>query len=313
MTETRKVSELKQNPLSLAIYGTDEDVSDLIESIGQHGLLSPIVIRPDGVILSGHRRFAAVTALGLEKVECVIHTPKDEAEEEVFIIEANRARQKSMIQLRREGERLKELLAKPALQARLQYINGGSRYNGGETLSVKPDSGFSGAPAEKFDTRAEIAKQLGISKTRWEQIEYVNKYVEIGNPVALEASRLLNSNKISVNKAHDMVRKEVKALEAAESGEAAPEGAEHEQTPHEFNLVCKAQVADHLRAVCDILDKVEGLPDSDFIITPWRALAAEARLLNKKLAAMDERILKRRRKMFENVNLKEAVCDGENQ
>ena len=35
MTEKRGVSELKTNPLSLAIYGVNEDVSDLAESIGQ--------------------------------------------------------------------------------------------------------------------------------------------------------------------------------------------------------------------------------------------------------------------------------------
>lgn len=81
MTEKRGVSELKTNPLSLAIYGVNEDVSDLAESISQHGLFSPIIIKPDGTILSGHRRFAAVKRLGWEEIECTVYIPADVSEE----------------------------------------------------------------------------------------------------------------------------------------------------------------------------------------------------------------------------------------
>ena len=58
MSEMRKLSELYENELSLAIYGTTCEVDDLKESISQHGLLDPLVVTEDGALISGHRRLA---------------------------------------------------------------------------------------------------------------------------------------------------------------------------------------------------------------------------------------------------------------
>ena len=61
--ERKKISELKVNPLNAEIY-PDEDIEDLKESILNNNgkILVPLVITPDGVIISGHRRYkAAIT------------------------------------------------------------------------------------------------------------------------------------------------------------------------------------------------------------------------------------------------------------
>jgi hypothetical protein len=42
----------------------------LVESIRAHGQLEPIVVTAAGVILSGHRRYAACKALGMARVRC---------------------------------------------------------------------------------------------------------------------------------------------------------------------------------------------------------------------------------------------------
>ncbi len=55
------------------------ELDDLTESIGTHGILSPLLVRPleetEGKyeIISGHRRYAAAQKLGLKKVPCTVH------------------------------------------------------------------------------------------------------------------------------------------------------------------------------------------------------------------------------------------------
>ena len=44
---------------------------DLVNSIGEVGLLSPIVVTPENIIISGHRRFKSIQSLGWRvKIDC---------------------------------------------------------------------------------------------------------------------------------------------------------------------------------------------------------------------------------------------------
>ena len=55
------------------------ELDDLTDSIGTHGILNPLLVRPledaDGKyeIISGHRRYAAAQKLGMRKVPCTVH------------------------------------------------------------------------------------------------------------------------------------------------------------------------------------------------------------------------------------------------
>ena len=57
----------------------NESMTELTESISEHGILNPLLVRPlegeDGKyeIISGHRRFYAAQKLGLKKVPCTVH------------------------------------------------------------------------------------------------------------------------------------------------------------------------------------------------------------------------------------------------
>ena len=301
MTEKRRVSELKVNPLSEAIYGSTYAVSDLVESIRQHGLLSPIIIKPDETILSGHRRFAAVKELGWEEVECVVREPKDEADEEVYVIESNRSRLKTMRQLICEGKRLKVLLGEAATTKRNAMLNQGMLQSGAKLME----------PQAKVNTGARIASSLGISSTLWGRLEYIDKYAELGIPVAVDAAALLDAEKITVNKAYSMIRKAIAAMESAEP--ATPDTPEApEQSINEYNIACKESVAGHIQAICEILEKVEELEDKDFNTLPWRTLTARVRMLNRYFAKLDERVAKKRGRAFENMaKLEEVKDDGE--
>ncbi len=57
----------------------NESMIELTESIAEHGILNPLLVRPlegtDGKyeIISGHRRFFAAQKLGIKKVPCTVH------------------------------------------------------------------------------------------------------------------------------------------------------------------------------------------------------------------------------------------------
>ena len=57
----------------------NESMTELTDSIKEHGILNPLLVRPlegeDGKyeIISGHRRFFAAQKLGMRKVPCTVH------------------------------------------------------------------------------------------------------------------------------------------------------------------------------------------------------------------------------------------------
>ena len=48
-------NQLKTSPINSEIY-RDSDVGDLVNSIGEVGLLQPIVVTPENIIISGQDR-----------------------------------------------------------------------------------------------------------------------------------------------------------------------------------------------------------------------------------------------------------------
>lgn len=107
---------LKENPLSRAIYGDETDVDDLAKSLKETGQLTPLLIKPDGTILSGHRRYRAARKAGLITLNVEVRTPRDKAEEELIIISANKQRKKTPEQEIKEVERLRAIYEGEGLQ-----------------------------------------------------------------------------------------------------------------------------------------------------------------------------------------------------
>lgn len=54
------------------------DIAELASDIKSNGLLQPIVISPNGVLLCGGRRLKACKELGMDEIEAVVRTPEDE-------------------------------------------------------------------------------------------------------------------------------------------------------------------------------------------------------------------------------------------
>lgn len=68
------VSGLKPNgfnPYSRTVRKTKK-YKDLLASIRQHGILNPLLVSPDGLVIDGHRRLACAIDLGVADVPCVV-------------------------------------------------------------------------------------------------------------------------------------------------------------------------------------------------------------------------------------------------
>ena len=108
--ETEKV---KPHPLNVKIYG-DNGGPELIDSIRNKGILTPLLVTYDYRVISGHRRLSAAKRLQLKTVPVIVSDMKDELDIEEAIIVTNNQREKSGEQIGREYEHLKVIEAERA-------------------------------------------------------------------------------------------------------------------------------------------------------------------------------------------------------
>lgn len=193
----KRVADLRENPFSIEIYG-DDDISDLLESIAEKGIQEPLVIKPDGTIISGHRRYRAVKKL-LEEgkitndvVPCRIVSTQDEIEEKDLIITFNKQRKKTHFQLMRECDVIEEIEMRKARE----------RKTFGKNLPG----------VELGKVRDLLADKIGYGKsgvTLWKE-RVIWKAAKQGDSKAQELSVKLEKGEISVSDAYQQLRYEEK-------------------------------------------------------------------------------------------------------
>jgi len=172
----RAISELKESPFSKSVY-IHEAPADLIESIRQNGVLVPIWIDEDDIIISGHRRVNACKKLGISEI------PVEEKEySDLLVIESNRYRDKIWKEKLREAEELERIL-KPIAKA--QQIR-------------KPESVVQkSAPQPK--TRQKVAQALNTSHDTLSKAKTIAKE----KPELIEK---IDAGKMTVNSAFNKVQ-----------------------------------------------------------------------------------------------------------
>ena len=110
----KSATELRPHPLNARIYGADETAAEFVASVRERGILVPLVIKADGTIISGHRRWQAARAIGMVTVPVEVVDYADELEERQAIIEFNRQREKTFSQKMAEAEELKAIESEQA-------------------------------------------------------------------------------------------------------------------------------------------------------------------------------------------------------
>ena len=173
--------ELKPHPKNVEIYEERVD-QDFEKSILENGILEPLVVNSQNVILSGARRWKAALKLGLEKVSCRIENPEDEVK---AIIEYNRYRKKTSREIYNEWQVTQEREA-PKAEERM----------------------LAGKPSDKFDigsVRDKGADELNVSEGQLYKIDYIysHEHEDAAKPVVEKLDR----EEISVHQAFTEIKK----------------------------------------------------------------------------------------------------------
>lgn len=96
------LDDLQEHPLNSEIYGDEAPQDDLVESINETGIVSPLIANSqNGRIVSGNTRFRAARQIGLETVP-VVYKSLSEADEHLHVVTGNVARSKTNLQRVRE-------------------------------------------------------------------------------------------------------------------------------------------------------------------------------------------------------------------
>lgn len=106
------VNELKSHPRNNEFFDdmAGEKWNEFLASIKTRGVIEPIVITPDKIIVSGHQRVRACKELGINQVMCDVHTYNNEDEILQDLLETN-IRQRGDVggSAKKVGKRIKEL------------------------------------------------------------------------------------------------------------------------------------------------------------------------------------------------------------
>ncbi len=91
MTQTLRISEIEPNKSQPRTDFNDEAIATLADSIRQHGLLQPLLVRPlengSYQIVAGERRWRACRMAGLDEVPVQIKELSDKETMQIALIE----------------------------------------------------------------------------------------------------------------------------------------------------------------------------------------------------------------------------------
>lgn len=185
------IDELKPHPRNNEFFDdmAGEKWNEFLESIRTSGVIEPIVVTTDMVIVSGHQRVRACKELGIPEIMCEIKTYKDEDSIIKDLLETN-IRQRGDIggSAKKVGRRIMEL-------ERLYGIkNGGSGFYGNQYQKIcKPNN-------EKKYTQSDLSKKLNMS------VDTMQNYKTLIN-MSPELESLVKIGKISKTSALFIVKK----------------------------------------------------------------------------------------------------------
>lgn len=189
------ISDLNPHPLNIEIYGQEVVDQELVQSIIKSGLLTPLTIKTDNTIISGHRRFAAAKEAGLQQLECHEISYIDPLDERAAIIDFNKQRVKTVTQKYREAEELKDIEEKRALKR--MGIGGAGGFKGSPNLDT-----LKGRASEK------VATAIGMKKSTYESGKKIYEAAKGGDEKAQDLMQRLDVGEITIHKASTMFKKD---------------------------------------------------------------------------------------------------------
>ncbi|MDD4972325.1 MAG: DUF5131 family protein [Paludibacter sp.] len=184
--------QLKPHPENIKIYGDETPDEKLIESVRENGILEMLIITESDTIISGHRRWLAAKECGLEKIPCIIRKYETPLAEKHEIVEHNRQRLKSHIQMMREGEVHQEWQDELARRRMSE---------GGKGGIDKGKQNFADL-GEVGQARDAIGAELGMSGWTYEKAKTVYDYAKDGDELAMFYTVEVDAGRKSIDKAY---------------------------------------------------------------------------------------------------------------
>lgn len=200
------LEELKNHPLSDAIYGTDVS-EELLESVSTLGILQPILVAKDTLaIISGNSRVKAARNLGHRIIRGTYFESSNDLEIQQAVLESNSQRIKT------NEQRIREYNARKTIESELALQRKANADLGAKETKVL-------AKEVKAKARDKAAKKSGVTANTANKatkvIEEADRLKEEGK--VEESTELLNVLNKSINAAHKMVKQKDAPAEPAPS------------------------------------------------------------------------------------------------
>lgn len=221
---------------------------EFLESVKTSGIIEPLVITQNKVVVSGHQRLRACKELGIKNVYCIVRSYKSEDEILRDLIETN-IQQRGTI----SSSKKKQALIIQTLE-RIYGIQTTGRPKNSVNLTEFPDKELTNPPPPR--TKAQLAEALGLSLEQYATAKAVlplipdlQDMIDEGNLPATLArhllARLSEQEQLELVKSLDttkrytaaMVQRKVTELQSADAGmEKKIEALERERDQYRTNI-----------------------------------------------------------------------------
>ena len=248
--QQRHIHSLQPHPLNQQTYGDRTELEDsFLSSIEANGIHTPLTATPDGLLISGHRRWEAAKRLCIETVPVIVREFADELEQKEAVIDHNRYREKTFSQKMREADVLHEIEAERARRRQ------GQRTDLRENVPDGEDGDFG-------RTRDIVAEQINIGSGKtYDYARTVWEAAKDEDPVATHQVDKLDRDDQSISRAYKKVHQRHRS-ESSDTGttsaatpkdeDGAPSDDMELLTPDE--LILSAHVGDNEDIFPQILD-----------------------------------------------------------
>ena len=166
------IDQIQSHPLNQSIYDLS-NIEDLVVSIGEVGLLTPLVVNQQFQLISGHRRMEAMRTLGWSETDVDVIETSSKDEEKTLLVHYNKQRVKTSREIINEAEMLRPLYA----------MGQGKR------------SDLTSVPRNKSHGRDALAESVGVSSSQLGKLLFIQKQ----NPLYITA---IDEGKLTVRQAY---------------------------------------------------------------------------------------------------------------
>lgn len=185
--ELKSIEDLKPHENNAGIYNDEAD-SALVKSVSDSGILTPLLITHDNVIISGHRRLDAAKKCNLDEVPVTVFESDDELDIRRAIIHNNISRVKTNEQLGREARELMEIEREFARQRQADGVPVNLPEGSGDSRDIVGKLvGTSGKTVDKVITLVKVIDKLTVDDPQGHLEELrtsLNKSVDRGHNYA---------------------------------------------------------------------------------------------------------------------------------